>query len=567
MCFSSISPFQIVPSALSCIDLMAENVPPWKVACYTAAFVATGTILATRWASRQSWNWETQIKSAARMIPSVQSKLQEETRKIEKSLEEKYFKDLDPKEVCEEIPSEAWEPERILARLESVSGDARSGKNTGAYYIDNEALDELILQVCRLARRTNPLHTDLSPLIRQLEAEIVRMTLTMFKGDAATVGNVTSGGTDSIRHAVFTSRERAKALGIGGGWEMVVPTTAHPAFAKAANEYGIKLVRTEVYPQPHSKAYQVKIDQMRRAITKYTILVVGSMPPYPHGIPDDIGAISNMLERVDSMKRIGLHVDCCLGGFVVPWMEDAGFGQDVKTKFGFDVARVTSISADTHKYGYGEKGTSVVMYRDHDNWRKHQIFVETEWPGGIYATPTLPGSRSGRDIAAMWAVMAFLGKKGYIEETKKIIEVTRMVTEIIRKDEDLNEYLEIMGSPKMMVVAVCSKKPDVVNIYDVKEEMKKLGWYLGGLQKPAGFHFCTTAVQGNDPGFAGEFIGDLKKAVEAVLSLPSAKKGKSGDAAMYCANEKMGESMFVPDVAKEFWNIAGRVKPLTLPGY
>ncbi len=435
--------------------------------------------------------------------------------------------------------------------------------NTGAYYIDNEELDSLILQVCYLARRTNPLHTELSPLIRQMEAEIVKMTLSMFKGDGKTVGNVTSGGTDSIRHAVFTARERAKALGHGGGFEMVVPSTAHPAFAKAAGEYCIKLRRVKVFPEGHLKAYQANVEAMRKAINGNTILVVGSMPPFPHGIPDDIEELSNMLKKVDPKGRIGLHVDSCLGGFVVPWMEQAGYGKDIGTKFGFDVERVTSISADTHKYGFGEKGTSVVMYRDHENWRKHQVFVETEWEGGIYATPTLPGSKPGRDIAALWAVMASLGKPGYITETIKIIETTRALTNAIREDEFLKAHLKIMGDPKMMVIGMAFKDPEAMNIYDLKDEMKKKSWYISGLQKPAGIHFCTTAVQGNNRDFVKNFVEDLKTCINIVLNYPPEQKAKSGDAAMYCTNEKFGEKMFIDDMARYFWDVTSRAAPLT----
>lgn len=557
------NPVNAICRAANDIDRKILSASPYKLIAYSTATAAIGTFLIMRWASRKSWNWEAKIKDTLRMVPSINQKLKEEIEKIETSLEQKYFKDIKAEDICEEVPEEHWDFDRILGRLQNVAGNARNGKNTGAYYIDNEELDELIFQVCKLARRTNPLHTDLSPLIRQLESEIVRMTLSMFKGDSKTVGNVTSGGTDSIRHAVYTARERAKALGHGGGWEMVVPSTAHPAFAKAANEYGIKLRKVKVYPEGHPKAFQANVDAMRKAINGNTILVVGSMPPFPHGIPDDIEGLANMLKKVDPKGRIGLHVDSCLGGFIVPWMEAAGYGKDIGTKFGFDVDRVTSISADTHKYGFGEKGTSVVMYRDHENWRKHQIFVETEWEGGIYATPTLPGSRSGRDIAAMWAVMAFLGKDGYIEETRKIIDTTRALTRKIHEDEYLNWYLKIMGDPKMMVIGIASKDSEDLNIYDLKNEMRERNWYLSGLQKPAGIHFCTTAVQGNNPDFINDFVNDLKECVQIVLDYPPEKKAKSGDAAMYCTNEKFGEKMFIDDMAREFWNITYRVKPLT----
>ncbi len=382
------------------------------------------------------------------------------------------------------------------------------------------------------------------------------MTLNMFHGDTTTCGNMTTGGTDSIRHAMFTARERAKSLGQHGDWEMVIPTTAHPAFLKAANEYSIKVCKAPVYPQGHPKAFQVDTQAMREMINKNTIVVVGSTPGFHHGIVDPIEEISGILEEVDPNGRIGLHVDGCLGGFVLPWMEAAGYGDDIGTKFGFDVNRVTSISADTHKYGYAEKGTSVVMYRDHENWRKHQVFQTTEWPGGIYASPTLPGSRSGRDIAATWAVMAYMGKKGYIAETKKIIEQTRVLTEVIEKNPDL----EVLGDPKAMVVAFRFADEEL-NIYDLKTEMSKREWYLSGLQLPAAIHFCTTAVQGNNENFIDDIIKDLEECIQIVKKLPADKRGKSGDAVMYRTNTQIGKGMFLPDFIVDFWDIVSHVLP------
>jgi sphinganine-1-phosphate aldolase len=496
------------------------------------------------------------LKHNLRKLPPVSKELQMELDKLERELEEKFFKDVKREDVLLEVPDVGQDASDILKRLENVAGTARNGKNTGAYYIDNDELDELILQVCRIARRTNPLHTDLSPLVRQLEAEIVRMTLSMFHGDDVTCGNVTSGGTDSIRHAVFTARERAKSLGQHKDWEMVIPATAHPAFLKAANEYCIKVRKAPVHPQGHSKAFQVDTVAMTKMMNNNTILVVGSTPGFPHGIIDPIEEISAILEEVDPNGRIGLHVDACLGGFILPWMEAAGYGDDIHTKFGFDVNRVTSISADTHKYGYAEKGTSVVMYKDHENWRKHQVFETTEWPGGIYASPTLPGSRSGRDIAATWAVMAYMGKEGYIEETRKIIEKTRALTEAIKQNKDL----EILGDPKGMVVAFRFGDEEF-NIYDLKSEMSKLEWYLSGLQKPAAIHFCTTAVQGNNENFLENFMGDLEKCIEIVKKYPPEKKGKSGDAVMYRTNTQIGKSIYLSDFIKSFWDIVSHVLP------
>jgi sphinganine-1-phosphate aldolase len=124
---------------------------------------------------------------------------------------------------------------------------------------------------------------------------------------------------------------------------------------------------------------------------------------------------------------VGLHVDCCLGGFVLPFAKAAGFGDRVRP-FDFGVPGVTSISVDTHKYGYASKGTSVVLYRNKE-LRKYQYFAYPEWPGGLYATPTIAGSRAGGLVAACWASLASIGKQGFISITRDIMACVRNIAE------------------------------------------------------------------------------------------------------------------------------------------
>ena len=54
--------------------------------------------------------------------------------------------------------------------------------------------------------------------------------------------------------------------------------------------------------------------------------------------------------------------------------------------------------------------------------RRFQYYVNTEWSGGIYATPTIAGSRPGSLVAGCWAAMMNLGEEGYLDATRKILE-------------------------------------------------------------------------------------------------------------------------------------------------
>ena len=166
-------------------------------------------------------------------------------------------------------------------------------------------------------------------------------------------------------------------------------------------------------------------------ITNKTILVVGSCPSFPHGTVDPIRRnIRNFNTIMIQIILLDLHVDCCLGSLIVPFMKEIN---EIYTKFDFSVPRVTSISIDTHKYGYTDKGSSIILYKNHDDWRKHQIFVDSKWCGGIYATPTLAGSRSGKDIAGTLVTLLYFGKNKYKELANQIITLSNKMRDVIKE--------------------------------------------------------------------------------------------------------------------------------------
>lgn len=551
----------LVYRAAIVVDDQVQKTSPWKLVLYTTVIVSTSAILLYKKYQNTSWNLKERFKLLVRKSHSVDEKLSTEMKKLKEKLHFEFAKTSKKEDILTVLPEKGLKKEVILNRLNDLPGTIRGKKNTGACYNNDPELNELILSVYKAGMMTNGLHIKLNPLVRQLEAEVVRMTINLFHGNNDCVGDVTSGGTDSIRHAVLTARRRAKALGMAQGWEMVVPETAHPAFSKAAEEYGIKIIRVKTFPQNHPLAYQVDLKAMKRAINGNTILVVGSCPGFPHGIVDPIEEISKMLEEKDLNNRVGLHVDCCLGGFIAPWMEKTKFSENLKTKFGFDVPRVTSISADTHKYGYGDKGTSVLMYRDFKNWRKHQIFIDRHWSGGLYATSRLPGSFAGKEIAALWATLVYHGQEGFISKTEKILETTCLLIKGIQESCFLQKHLEIMGNPQMMVVAFCAKNPKKLNIYDLHQEMSSRGWYLSALQNPPGIHICVTAIHAETENFTNNFIVDLEDSLNAALNYPQEKRGKSGEGPMYCSNQKFDESLFVEDFVQEYYNIVSEAGP------
>uniref|UniRef100_A0A8C4EBR5 sphinganine-1-phosphate aldolase n=1 Tax=Dicentrarchus labrax TaxID=13489 RepID=A0A8C4EBR5_DICLA len=285
---------------------------------------------------------------------------------------------------------------------------------SGAVYWGDESLTNLLVKVYGDFAWSNPLHPDIFPGVRKMEAEVVRMACTLFHGGPNSCGTVTSGGTESILMACKAYRDMAYERGVKYP-EILAPVSVHAAFDKAAHYFGMKLVHIPL----DEKTMKVDVKAMKRAISKNTAMLVCSAPQFPHGIMDPVEEVAKLAVRYN----LPLHVDACLGGFLIVFMAKAGYPL---APFDFRLKGVTSISADTHKYGYAPKGSSVILYSD-KKYRHYQYFVAPDWQGGIYASPSVAGSRPGGIIAACWATMMHMGENGYIDATKKIISTARKI--------------------------------------------------------------------------------------------------------------------------------------------
>ena len=417
-------------------------------------------------------------------------------------------------EVCAEIPDRGRDRADIINDMQTLSDLEQSrwkrGYASGAVYHGDEAHIHFLNQVYALYSQSNPLHTDLWPSSAKYESEIVSMTAKMLgatavEGDSnqKICGVVSSGGTESILLAMKTYRDWARDQKKITRPEMIVPVSAHAAFDKAAQYFNIKIKRI-----PLDADYRADVDAARKAITRNSIVLVGSAPSFPHGMVDPIEALSELARE----KGIGFHTDACLGGFVLPWAEKLGY--PVPT-FDFRLPGVTSISADTHKYGYAAKGTSVILYRS-PALRRYQYFTATDWPGGLYFSPTFAGSRPGALSAACWAAMVSTGKDGYLAASRKILETASKIKKGIREISDLF----ILGDP-LWVIAFGSKTLD---IYRVMDDLTSRQWSLNGLHHPSCVHLCVT-LRHTQPGVAERFIEDLNAAVNSVRSEPDAGSG------------------------------------------
>ncbi len=446
------------------------------------------------------------VEKGLKAIPGVNQRIEKEYDGMMEELESsvKPYKGKFPAFI--EIPIQGRDRTEILHEMEAMRAleeeQWTEGFVSGAVYHGDEDHIEFLNKVYAIQSQTNPLHVDVWPSISKFEAEIVAMTANMLgKGDQDICGTLSSGGTESILLAMKTYRDWAREKKGITQPEMIVPVTAHAAFDKASQYFNIKTIHV-----PIDASFRPDVDAVRKVITPNTIVIVGSAPCFPHGAIDPIEEMSEIARE----NGIGFHTDACLGGFVLPWAEKLGYPVPA---FDFRLPGVTSISVDTHKYGYAAKGTSVILYRGHDLLHS-QYYTASDWPGGLYFSPTFAGSRPGALIAACWAALTSIGVDGYMEATKKILETAEKIKAGIRQIPELR----VLGDP-LFVVAFAS---DTLDIYKVLDYMSRKGWSLNGLHKPSCMHICVT-LRHTQNGVAERFLADLREAVNFVKAHPEEK--------------------------------------------
>lgn len=401
-------------------------------------------------------------------------------------------------DVIRGMPSEGRSRASILQELEGFARDEdqswETGKVSGTMYCGDHEHYEFLGRAFELFAHVNALQRDICPSMTKFEGEIIAMTLDMLNAPDEAVGLVTSGGSGSILHAVLAYREwAAQERGIRMP-NFVKPETAHPAFDKACHLLGIECRRAPVDP----KTTLADLDAMAGLIDENTIAMVGSACNYGYGTIDPI----EQLGELALARGIGLHVDGCLGGFILPWGQELGYPNI--PIFDFRVPGVTTISADTHKYGYGLKGTSVLSFR-HKAMRNSQYFFMTDWTGGKYASPGIEGSRSGGMLAATWASMVSFGREGYKKYAKQIFDTAEAMKDSVRSHPELS----ILGQPTFCF----SFTSDEFDIYHVNDAMRQKGWRFNGQQYPNAIHMAVTRPQ-TQPGVAEAFAADLADAVK-----------------------------------------------------
>ncbi|MDR1630438.1 MAG: aspartate aminotransferase family protein [Oscillospiraceae bacterium] len=419
-----------------------------------------------------------------------------------------------------DFPQKGLSKEEIFQALDDYQqndGNYKKGKTWSLVYYAGEEITRLTEEVYCKFFHTNALNPFVFQSLKRLETETLAMAADLFHGDEQVVGTLTSGGSESILMAVKTYRDEAreKKPHITQP-EMIAPISVHAAFEKAAHYFGVKIIHA-----PLMDDFRVDVAAVEKLITPNTILLIGSAPQYPQGVVDPIEALSALALKHD----LRLHVDACLGGFTIPFIKE--LGGDIPA-FDFALPGVTSISADLHKYGFAAKGVSALLYRN-AGIRQYQYFAYGDWPGGLFISPSATGTRPGGAIASAWAALKYIGREGYLEITKSVLETTKKITDGVKSIPELS----ILGNPPAGIFAFDSK---TLNVHALADVLEHKGWIIDQQVNPSCLHFMVTPAHA---GIADDFVQDLKESVEELKANPGNYAG--GSAALY------GMSVTIPD--------------------
>lgn len=450
-----------------------------------------------------------------------------------------------------QLPEHGLGQDELLARLDALhEGDAdwRGGKVFSLVYTAGPEHEALLKRASEAFFCENGLNPMAFQSLRRMEADVVRMSIGLLQGPDTAVGSMTSGGTESILLAVKTARDRARRK---KPWilqpEMVVPETIHVAFDKAAHYFGVKVRYAPLGPD-----WRVDVKALEKLVNRNTVLIAVSAPQYPHGVIDPVPEVAKIAKR----RKIPFHVDACVGGFILPFLEQIGHPLP---PWDFRVDGVTSISADLHKYGFAAKGASVLIHRDMEHM-KDQFFVSTDWPGGVYAGPNITGTRPGGPIAAAWASLMFLGQDGFRHHARRALDAAKTLQTGLAAIPGL----EVMGPPDATLVTWRSTDPEIAT-FAVADQLAKKGWHVDRQHRPDCVH-CTVMSQHLETVDA--YVSDVRAAFEAVRADPALRT--AGEAATYGMMAKLPVRGMVKQavrkVMEQMYSPNGGEADLTGPG-
>uniref|UniRef100_A0A915MYJ9 sphinganine-1-phosphate aldolase n=1 Tax=Meloidogyne javanica TaxID=6303 RepID=A0A915MYJ9_MELJA len=476
------------------VNRRLDHLEQWQIVMYTLAL-----LLFVQWVRkvlkfeevvsfRRAWH------EMLNNLPMYRKKLDEGQELTYKEFEDRIHRADRLKEFYKYLPDRGLPADDIIREATSYKTMGgilfERGHLCGSMFgIEDEDgnYQRLLKQIFELYSFTNVAFPEVFPSARKMEAECIRILCSLFHGLDKSCGVLTTSGSESIILACLAYRNSAYKKGIRKP-EMIVCPNAHIAFFKAAKLLGMRAVRVRT-----GSRCEANVGSIKRAIGHETCMIVASAPSYlgvRFGVP--------------------VHVDATIGGFIIPFLEQCDYPAPM---FDFRISGVSSINFDLHKYGYCPVGSSAVLYRDQE-LLQCQSYSNVDWPGGIYTSATLDGSRPGLLIALTWASLLYMGRLGYVERTQRVMDTSRMLKH--RIEEEISDHLEVLGEPLGPVLAITNKNSSKIKIHALGDEMHDLGWSFTFLQNPNALRFCISLHQTRGE-VIDSLISDMKKCIERII--------------------------------------------------
>lgn len=488
------------------------------------------------------------VLSIARQLPGVSDMLEQAEGAVLQELVDE-IAPIDA-QAMKVIPRQGQAAQEVIAFInKSLQQDMSHGFNdgrsfAGIYHFPHSVLSQVQSEVLKSCLDTNLLYPTVFKTCRKMEAEVVTMVVNILKGqlglstdvegdvDCApeACGLLTTGGTESILLAVKAYRDEyyAKYGSNAKKPEVIACITCHPALDKACHYFQVVL-----HKLPSVEGTQAfDLDLIQKYLTPQTCMIYASAPSFPHGVVDPVPELAAIAHK----HGVGLHVDNCLGGVLLSYAYALQQQQAASSSalaripmFDFRVEGVTSVSIDVHKYGCAPKGASVVAFRT-EELRRQVYSVVTNWPGGLYATPTATGSRSGGMAACAWATMKFIGGEGYAKMTADVQGMTSRIVDKIQR----MPTLRIVGQPHACIIAFTTTPQAPFQIYSLAARMEAKGFHVNSIHLPTAIAFC---VSERFASIIEAWIEALQQCVQEAIANPNeAQFEGKGDAGIYGAS-------------------------------
>ena len=402
--------------------------------------------------------------------------------KIINEVQENIKKNIPKKLLIDGIPDERMTKREVLELMNNEN--KAKPILSGIEFMNDHEHKLLITETFFNFIHSNPQHLDVYPEILQIENTIIKIVGDLFKLPDNGCGMLSNSGTESIFLAMVAYKRLAKKRGIENP-EVIMCETTHISFHKACYYLELKPIMVR-----QDESGRIDLELVNNKINKNTILIVGSAPNYPHGIVDNIFALSKLCLE----NNIYLHVDASYGGLLVQMCQP-------ETIIDFRNKGVSSISIDLYHYGYCPKSTSLILYKDR-NLRRQHFFITDKWAGGLYLTPSFSGHRSGALIATCLATILYFGYNGYKESYNKILALTLELKEKLKKQE----HIKVLYDPQVSIISFTCK-----NIDSIYSRLYSKGWLLTLAKNPDSIQICITHEHTKIDNFADKLINDIQE--------------------------------------------------------